>query len=152
MIYSKIEDTVADEVDVLNLKDFGEGPDLPYVCLPIAGLQYYDYDTVDELIGRILPKRGDRLQLVRQPDNPHDGNAVEIRWRNGRLLLGHLPRDPARQIAPLLDAGRSIRCYAMNPGDGAGWSVCAVLASECLPENMMGPVSFELQNSLESRG
>ncbi|AXI46341.1 hypothetical protein C1J03_10080 [Sulfitobacter sp. SK012] len=27
MIYSKIEDTVADEADVLNLKEFGEGPE-----------------------------------------------------------------------------------------------------------------------------
>ena len=36
MIYSRVEDTVADEVDALNLKDFGEGPDLPYVCLPIT--------------------------------------------------------------------------------------------------------------------
>ena len=133
MIYSRIGDVVLDADDVLKLENFGEVPSLGYVCLPIAGLQYYDYNTVDDLIGRIRPLPRDRLQLVRQPNNPYDENAIEIRWRNGRILLGYLPRDHAKKVAPLLDAGRTIRCYAMNPGDGSGWSAWALLVSECLP-------------------
>ncbi len=151
VIHFKINDADLDDANFLNLKEFGEDLGLPYACLPIAGLQFYDYDTVDDLIGRIRPVRGDRLQLVRQPDNPYDGNAIETRWRNGRLLLGHLPRDPAGQIAPLLDAGKAIRCYAMNSGDGSVWSVWALLVSECLVETMMGSESLKIQSSLESR-
>ena len=136
MAHPEISGAIPDDVDVLNLEDFGEEADIPHACFPIAGLQYYDYDRVDDLIGRIRPARGDRLLLVRQPDNPYDGNAVEVRWRNGRLLLGHLPRKIAAQIAPMLDAGSAVRCFAMNSGTGAGWSVWVLLVSNRLPENM----------------
>lgn len=108
---------------------FGEDPETPHVCLPVAGLQYYDYDRLDDLLGRLRPSAGDRLQLVRQPQNPYDANAVELRWRNGQFLLGHLPRQIAAQISPLIDAGQAIRGYALNPGTGQSWSVWVVLVS-----------------------
>ena len=133
-IYYQINEAVAGQDEVLNLEEFGENSDLPHACQPIAGLQFYDYDKVDQLIGRIRPQRGDRLQMVRQPDNFYDENAVEIHWRNGRLQLGHLPAAFAKAIAPLLDAGSAIRCYAMNSGNGAGWSVWMLLVSERLSE------------------
>ena len=114
------------------LRRLGEDPDLPHLCLPIAGLQYYDYDQTDDMIGQLRPKSGDRIQMVRQPDNPHDRNAVELRWHNGQFQLGHLPRRAAGRIAPLIDAGQAIRAYALNSGTGQAWSVNVVLVSACL--------------------
>ncbi len=43
------------------------------------------------------------LQLVREPDNSHDGNAVAVRY--GALQLGFLRREIARRLAPNLDRG-----------------------------------------------
>ncbi|RYH06525.1 HIRAN domain-containing protein [Tropicimonas sp. IMCC6043] len=131
-------DLVGDSETTLVLAEFGEDPELPQARIFIAGLQYYDYNAVDDILGRIRPKRGDRLQLVRQPENPYDGNAVEVWWRNGRLQLGHLPRDVATKVAPLIDAGDAIRCYAVNSGNGESWSVQALLISEHLPEELSG--------------
>lgn len=56
-------------------------------------------------------EREPRLVLRRNPDNPHDANAVEVRAerppdRPGEpIMLGHLPRALAARIAPELDAG-----------------------------------------------
>lgn len=131
-----IAGSVIDDRQIVNLAEFGEDADLPHACLPIAGLQYYDYDKIDDMIGRVRPQRGDRLELQRQPDNPFDRNAVQIRWRNGRLHLGYLPRRVAQDIAPLLDGGATIRCYAINAGNGTGWSAWALLVSERLSQDM----------------
>ncbi|MGU3454203.1 HIRAN domain-containing protein [Methylobacterium sp. 391_Methyba4] len=99
----------------------------PWFASEIAGLQFYDYGKVDELTGeRVLPLPGDRLHLVREPANPHDENAVQVWWRNSRML-GHLPRYTALRIAPLLDAGAAARAYVHHPGDGEAWSLRALV-------------------------
>ena len=68
----------------------------PVASCGVAGLQYYSYRRDDGLGGRISPQAGDRLVLVREPDNRHDRNAVEVWWRN-QHRLGHLPcKHPAR--------------------------------------------------------
>lgn len=46
------------------------------------------------------------LNLVRNPENPYDNNAVEV--RHMVYMLGHLPKEVAARIAPLLDAGQEI--------------------------------------------
>ncbi len=99
---------------------------------PDSCLQYYDYDTEDELIGRVRPERGDRLELVRQVGNRYDQNTVDVRWRNGRVHLGHLPREIAAIAAPLLDRGVSVRCYAINGGDGSSCQSGYFLVSAAL--------------------
>jgi hypothetical protein len=65
---------------------------------PLAGFQHHDgpelwpYLTV-----------GDSLQLVREPANPFDPNAIRIYW-NGRRL-GYVPRAENAATARLLDQG-----------------------------------------------
>ena len=51
---------------------------------------------------------GERVSLIREPDNPFDHNAVKVvRW--DRKQIGYLDRDLARKLAPLMDYyGRSI--------------------------------------------
>ena len=44
--------------------------------------------------------------LVREPENPHDPNAVRVSLF-GIYEMGYLPRWLAKGIAPLMDAGRT---------------------------------------------
>jgi hypothetical protein len=46
---------------------------------------------------------GDRLELRREADNPHDANAIAV--HGGGAHLGFVPRELAAEIAPSLDAG-----------------------------------------------
>ena len=50
----------------------------------IAGFQFYDGAFV---LGKLKP--GKKLQMVRVPDNPHDPNAIELRYKG--VKLGHIP-------------------------------------------------------------
>lgn len=47
--------------------------------------------------------RGVPVNLVRNPGNPYDSNAVEVRL-NG-VMLGHLAKEVAAAIAPQMDNG-----------------------------------------------
>lgn len=99
----------------------------PWFTTQIAGLQFYDYARRDEdLDVVVIPANGDALQLVRQPENPHYGRAIEVHWRNARMLR-HVPRDLARDVAPLLDAGAPARAYVVDAGDGEAWSCRALV-------------------------
>jgi len=68
---------------------------------PLAGFQYH----AGEELWREL-RVGDVLTLVREPDNPHDRNAVRVEWR-GRQL-GYLPRAENRAVAAEMDAGARV--------------------------------------------
>lgn len=69
---------------------------------PLAGSQYYRLDQLQENM-----RVGDALELVREPDNRHDKNAVSVRWRG--QALGYLPRKENRAVAKALDDGESVR-------------------------------------------
>lgn len=63
---------------------------------PMAGFQYHQGEAV---WGRLLV--GDRLDLVREPQNPHDALAVAICWQGA--MLGYVPRAQNEVVAGLLD-------------------------------------------------
>lgn len=42
--------------------------------------------------------------LVREPDNPHDQNAIRVEI--GGKYLGYVPRDIAQNLAPEMDKGK----------------------------------------------
>lgn len=68
---------------------------------PLAGFQYYG--------GKILwdeMREGDRLTLVREPDNPYDAFAVRVEWRGAKL--GYLPRNQNRDVAGEMDRGTQV--------------------------------------------
>ena len=48
-------------------------------------------------------QEGDEIFLVREPSNPYDENAILVVSRK-RGDIGHIPRELAAQIAPLMDA------------------------------------------------
>jgi hypothetical protein len=65
---------------------------------PLAGAQYY---AVDALWPRM--QVGDALDLVREPGNRHDRNAIRVEWRGHRL--GYVPRRANRAVAAAMDRG-----------------------------------------------
>ena len=68
---------------------------------PLAGFQYHDGQALWAEM-----RAGDALALVREPDNPHDANAVRVEWR-GRML-GYLPRAENRSVAAEMDRGARV--------------------------------------------
>jgi hypothetical protein len=69
---------------------------------PLAGFRYGEAAAVwPEL------REGDALELVREPDNPHDANAVRVDWRGRKL--GYVPRRENAAIAWGLDRGAPLR-------------------------------------------
>jgi hypothetical protein len=52
-------------------------------------------------------RAGDALELVREPDNPHDANAVRVDWRGHKL--GYVPRRENAAVAWGLDRGVRLR-------------------------------------------
>lgn len=77
---------------------------------PLAGSQYYALGTVLAEL-----KVGDRLELVREPDNPHDAYAIRVMWHGH--MLGYLPRRQNRQIAAAMDAGERLSGRVSSLGD-----------------------------------
>ena len=68
---------------------------------PLAGSQFYAASRVwNEL------RVGDRLVLIREPDNRHDRAAVRVEWHGQQL--GYVPRAENRAIASALDAGERV--------------------------------------------
>ncbi|MCC6535511.1 MAG: HIRAN domain-containing protein [Burkholderiales bacterium] len=65
---------------------------------PLAGFRHYE---APNLWGEIRP--GDPLALVREPENPHDRNAVRVEWRS--FKLGYVPRAQNEAVARQLDRG-----------------------------------------------
>lgn len=62
----------------------------------VAGVQNYELYKVRESLAELSP-----LQLRRQPDNPHDPNAVEVLF--GGHKLGFVNKEAASRLAPLMD-------------------------------------------------
>lgn len=68
---------------------------------PLAGFQYYDGRTLWEGM-----KVGDPLTLVREPDNPHDANAIRVEWQGHKL--GYVPRRDNPHLARQMDLGAAV--------------------------------------------
>jgi hypothetical protein len=68
---------------------------------PLAGFRYHEASAAwPEL------RVGDRLDLVREPDNAYDANAVRVEWRGRKL--GYVPRAENRALAWAMDRGETV--------------------------------------------
>jgi hypothetical protein len=50
--------------------------------------------------------------LIREPDNPHDRNAIRVAM--GSCKLGYVPKDIAKHLAPKMDAGVEFEAEYVN--------------------------------------
>jgi hypothetical protein len=72
----------------------------------LAGVTFNDHQQNIKLFGN-GPELGiGEYDLVREPDNPYDQNAVQVCF--GNFSLGYLPKNVARIVAPLMDAGKNL--------------------------------------------
>ena len=69
---------------------------------PLAGFRYHAAAEVWPAL-----RVGDALELAREPENPHDANAVRVLWR-GRVL-GYVPRRENAALAWGLERGMQLR-------------------------------------------
>ena len=67
----------------------------------LAGFRYHEAPLVFPEL-----RTGDRLDLIREPDNPHDPNAVRVEWRGRRL--GYVPRRENAALAWAMDRGEPV--------------------------------------------
>ena len=69
---------------------------------PLAGYRYAQAAELWPLL-----RVGDALALSREPDNPHDANAVRVEWCGRKL--GYVPRRENAALAWGLDRGEPLR-------------------------------------------
>jgi hypothetical protein len=63
--------------------------------------------TVQRIVDCMADGTGVHGQLVRDPANPHDPNAIRVICVAAGGHIGHVPRSVAARLAPCLDAGIS---------------------------------------------
>ena len=68
---------------------------------PLAGFRYHAAAEVWESL-----RVGDRLELARERDNPHDANAISVSWRGHKL--GYVPRHENAALAWGIDRGAAL--------------------------------------------
>lgn len=87
----------------------------------VVGESFYRDDIISWLEAQehVDWKRGRRRDvffLVREPDNPHDPNAIRVATYDG-VTVGYLPADLAAEWSPrLADEDRPVRCVG-----AVGW-------------------------------
>ncbi|HJY76317.1 MAG TPA: HIRAN domain-containing protein [Burkholderiales bacterium] len=69
---------------------------------PLAGFRYHAAEEVWHEL-----RVGDALGLEREPDNPHDPNAIAVTWRGRKL--GYVPRRDNATLAWGLDRGAPLQ-------------------------------------------
>jgi hypothetical protein len=69
----------------------------------VAGYAYYVVPGQTEAL-----RPGDPVELIREPDNPADPDAIALHWQGQKI--GYVPRDYNQPIAQRLDAGQAPRC------------------------------------------
>ncbi|MEO9884691.1 MAG: HIRAN domain-containing protein [Balneola sp.] len=78
----------------------------------VAGFVYYDGETCIHQL-----KKGDELILKAEPENPHDGKAVEIYFKNKKL--GYIPRYNNEASSKFLQEGYTLSAFIEKVRPGA---------------------------------
>ena len=73
------------------------------ITTKLAGVRYGDAQTNIERFG--CPDIG-TFELLREPDNPHDPNAISVSI--GSYHLGYIPRHICQWLAPKMDGGKRL--------------------------------------------
>ncbi len=74
---------------------------------PLAGFRYHEAPRVFELL-----RPGEPLELVREPENAYDTNAVRVEWRGRKL--GYVPRTQNAALAWAMDRGETIEARVVQ--------------------------------------
>lgn len=63
---------------------------------------------------------GERLTLIRVPDNPSDPFAIKV-YNRDRVKLGYVPREQNLVLARLMDAGKELYAILTEKGRRGDW-------------------------------
>lgn len=91
----------------------GALPELLWTC-PIAGMRYAE--GAEAAVKGM--ESGARLELRRENDNRHDGNAIAV--MAGDVRLGYIPRACNADIAAWMDKGERFVAHAIMRDDEYG--------------------------------
>lgn len=75
--------------------------------LPVVGLTFvpgYPENILNIRTVLAYEDKAPSVKLIRNPQNPYDANAIEVHFIGA--MVGHLSKDVAARLAPLMDAGR----------------------------------------------
>lgn len=131
MIADRYDDALVRRLEATPLPEGGESPwpeevrqprhavASPKVTLPkqlasnLAGVSFAPHYPHNLLVLKVALdtgqiERGD-IRLQREPDNPHDANAIAVTWQE--TTLGHIPAALAARMAPEMD--ESPGCWEM---------------------------------------
>ena len=82
-----------------------DAPRLAELGLRVAGVAGAGLHHAEALANEAVAP-GERLELRRDRDNPHDENAIAVHPEGGGEQVGWVPRELAAELAPELDEGR----------------------------------------------
>ena len=103
-LHSEVQIPAPYSEDILLLSTFAAG------TTHVAG--------IEELEPCLQP--GDRVKLVRVPDNPSDPNAIKLYTRDG-VKLGYVPRQENQILARLMDAGKLLYAVIREKSWRGAW-------------------------------
>ena len=72
----------------------------------LAGVTFGECQQNIQLFGNAPELGVGEYELLREPKNPHDQNAVRVCF--GNFSLGYLPENIAKTVAPEMDAGTNL--------------------------------------------
>lgn len=75
----------------------------------VAGVQHYG-----SAVGGHRFAHGSTTQLIPEPDNEHDANAVGVWDSRGRIQVGHIPADSCANLAARLGRGEQLVGYVLR--------------------------------------
>lgn len=127
-------------------------PDMAPVKTRIAGISFDNRDGSSRQDYARLVRKGDVLRLRREPENPHDPNAIAVEWVDrdeAALQLGYVPRPLAMLLAPLVDEGAKLQAKVIRAGGGGlrqiGVRMQIDIDASALPENRVSGLEPALQ-------
>ena len=95
---------------------------------------------------------GDTVTLDREPENTHDENAILVLAEDGREL-GYVPREDARRMARLLDAGAEAEAKVRRLWETPDGGVVPIIASQLRHvDTPAAPVSRRLKSAADPPG
>lgn len=103
-LHSEVQAPAPYSEDILLLSTFAAG------TTHVAG--------IEELEPFLQP--GERVKLVRVPDNPSDPNAIKLYTRDG-VKLGYVPRQENQILARLMDAGKLLYAVIREKSWRGAW-------------------------------
>lgn len=90
----------------------------------IAGVQFHDMKRAIRHLSE-----GQSLQLVLEPTNKYDPNAVRIEHseHDESFMLGYAPKKLSSEIAAMIEMGKHLECkiVELNPNEKP-WNQCKV--------------------------